>query len=912
MRWFREIRRRIAMLRHREDFERELDAEMRCHLELQAEENESRGMSPREARWAAQRQFGNAALLAEDSRSAWGWTAFDNFFQDVRYAIRRLSASKSYTLTAIVILALGIGANTGLFTLMHAVMLKSLPIADPETVVRLGDGDNCCGLGWQQGRYSLFSDSFYKHLRDHTPDFEGMAAFQAGFGRVGVRRAGMEVSEGLVRQFVSGNYFEVLGLRAYAGRLTVPADDQQGAPAVAVISYRAWQQQYGGDPSVVGAAFTIEGFPVTVVGVAPPAFFGTVVRTDPPDFWLPIATEPAVHGGTSLQADRRLHWLYVIGRLRPGVQASNVEAGLNVKLQTWLRENEQGKTEDLAKQHIALVPGGSGISQMRERYRQELTLLLGMTTLVLLIACANLANLQLARGAVTATQSSVRVALGASRYRLIRQVLVESIILSIVGGAAGMFVAWQSSGLLIQLVFRGSSVVPIDTTPSPAVLWFTLGVSVLAGILFGLVPALATSRSSPSSMLRSLGRSATGRSMRPQRVLLVAQIALSVVLLTAAGLMAQSLRNLTSQGFGFQVDGAVSAAVDANFGGYAPEKLAALYADIDRRMRDIPGVRNAALALYAPMSGDNWGMNITLEEKPLLEAGSSWNRVSPSFFDTIGARILRGRGFDETVDRPGSTAVTVVNEEFAKTWFPHEDPIGKRFGIGGYENRGDYMIVGVVNSIRFRRPRQPGYPMFFLPLLQMSPADWKDEVKARSNVIGSVLLRVEGSPRDLVSQVTRSLGSVDPNLTPLKLTSLPELLAQQLGQEHTISALAQVFGVLALILSCVGLYGLTDYSVSQRRSEIGMRTALGATRQQVVLLVLKGAVTQTAAGLAVGVVGSLVTARLLTTLVYGVQPSDPLSIAGACVVLALFSLTAALLPALRASHVDPAVTLRTE
>lgn len=912
MGWFGELRRRIATLRGRGRFDRDLEAEMRCHLELQAEENESRGMSPQEARWAAQRQFGNSALLAEDSRSTWGWTPVETFLQDVRYATRQLRAAKTYTLTAVVTLALGIGANTGIFTLMHAVMLKSLPVNDPDSIVRVGDGDNCCGLGWQQGRYSVFSWSLYKHLRDSTPEFEAMAAFQAGFGKVGVRRAGTGVSEGLVRQFVSGNYFDVLGLRAYAGRLITPADDHRGAPPVAVISYRAWQQEYGGDPAVIGASFTIEGFPFTVAGVAPPGFFGTVVRTDPPDFWLPLAMEPAVHGNAGLEANSGLHWLYVIGRLRPGVQASNVEAGLNVKLQAWLRTNERVSREELAKQYVALAPGGSGVSQMRERYREELPLLLGITGLVLLIACANLANLQLSRGAVTAAQTSVRVALGASRFRLIRQVLVESTILSILGGVAGLFVAWQTSGLLIRLVFRGSTVVPIETTPSPAVLGFTLAVSVVAGMLFGLVPALSASKADPANALRSSGRSASGPSMRPQRVLLVAQIALSVVLLTAAGLMAQSLRNLTSQGFGFRLEGALSAAVDANFGAYAPEKLAALYADIDRRMREIPGVRSAALALYAPMSGNNWAMNITFEERPSMQANSSWNRVSASFFDTIGARILRGRGFDETKDRPGTTAVTVVNEEFVKKWFPNEDPIGKRFGLGGYSNRADYTIVGVVNTIRFRRPRQPGYSMFFLPLLQLSPAEWQDGTKARSNIIQSVLLRVEGSPRDLAPQVTRALGAVDPNLTPLKLTTLTELLDQQLGQEHTISTLAQVFGALALILASVGLYGLTDYSVSRRRGEIGVRTALGATRQQVIGLILRSALTQTAAGLAVGVAGALAAARLLTTLVYGVHPSDPLAIAVACGVLVLCSTTAALVPALRASRVDPAVALRTE
>ena len=912
MGWFGDLRRRITTLRHRGRFDRELEAEMRCHLELQAEENESRGIPPQEARWAAQRQFGNAALLMEESRSAWGWTPFDNLAQDVRYAARQLRASKAYTLTAIVTLALGIGANTGIFTLMHAIMLKSLPVTDPESLVRVGDGDNCCGLGWQQGQYAVFSYPLYTHIRDSMPEFQDMAAFQAGFGKVGVRRAGAEVSEGLVRQFVSGNYFDVLGLRPYIGRLLTPLDDRRGAPPVAVISYRAWRQHYAGEASIIGGSFTIEGFPFTVVGVAPPGFFGAVVRIDPPDFWLPLATEPAVHGARAALEDSDLHWLYVFGRLRPGAQPSAVEAGLKGKLHSWILATQHANREDVMKQHIALAPGGSGVSQMRDRYRKELPLLFGITGLVLLIACANLANLQLSRGAATAGQTSVRVALGASRFRLIRQVLVESTILAVLGGSAGLYIAWQTSGLLIRLAFRGSTVVPIETTPSPAVLGFTLGVSVLAGLLFGIAPALSASKADPATALRSLGRFTTGGPMRPQRMLLVAQIALSVVLLTGAGLMAQSLRNLTSQGFGFRLDGALSVAVEANFGGYGPQKLAALYADIGRGIREVPGVRDVALALYAPMSGDNWAMNITFEDRPSVRANSSWNRVSASFFDTVGARILRGRGFDEAKDRPGTRAVTVVNEAFVKKWFPNEDPIGKRFGLGGYENRGDYTIVGVVDTIRFRRPRQPGYPMFFLPLLQMSPADWNEPFKARSNIIRTVLLRVDGSPRDLAPQVTRALGAVDPNLTPLKIETIGEMLAQQLGQEHTISTLARLFGVLALILACIGLYGLTDYSVSRRRAEIGVRTALGATRRQVIGLVLKGALSQTATGLAVGVAGALAAGRVLMTLVYGVRPSDPLAIFVACAVLGLCGITAAVIPALRASRVDPALALRAE
>jgi macrolide transport system ATP-binding/permease protein len=912
MHWFGEVRRRIATLRDRGRFDRELDAEMRCHLELQAEENESRGMSPREARWAAQRQFGNSARLLEHSRDAWGWTALETLAGDIRYAARQLLAAKGYTLTAVATLALGIGANAGIFTLMHAVFLKSLPVADPEGLVRLGDGDNCCGLGWSQGRYSTVSYPLYRHLRDNTPEFTRMAAFQAGFRQVGVRRAGTESSHGLVRQFVSGNYFELLGIGPYAGRLLTGADDRRGAPAVAVISYRAWQQQYGGDPSVIGGSFTIDGFPFTVVGVAPPGFFGAMLRPNPPDFWLPLATEPSVHGARSSLEDKGLHWLYVLGRLRPGSDSANVEAGLNTKLHRWIVDNGWATRQDAARQYMALAPGGAGVSQMRDGYRTQLPLLFWLTGLVLVIACANLANLQLSRGAGTAAQTSLRVAIGASRFRLMRQVLIESTLLAVLGGAAGLLVAWQTAELLIRLTLRGVTFVPIETAPSAAVLGFTFAVAVVSGVLFGIVPAWSASKADPAVALRSSGRAASGRAMRPQRVLLVAQVAVSVVLLAAAGLMARSLRNLASQSFGFQLDNLVAVSINANFGGYPPGKMASLYADMQTRMLQVPGVRQAALAQYAPMSGDNWSMPITFEHDPSLRANSSFNRVSPSFFDTVGAHIVRGRGFDEAKDRPGATQVVVVNEAFVQRWFPNQDPIGRRFGLGDHKNRADYTIVGVVSTIRFRQPRQPGYPMFFLPLLQMTAAEWANPVKARSNIMGTVLLRTEGVCDDVASHVTRALGAVDPNVTALRLDTLPAMLEQQLSQEHTIGTLARLFAIVALLLASIGLYGLTDYSVARRRGEIGVRTALGASRSQVIGMILKGALAQTAVGLTAGVVGAVAAGRVLAGLVYGVGTSDPVAIAVACCVLCACAAAAAAVPALRASRVDPSVALRAE
>jgi macrolide transport system ATP-binding/permease protein len=829
---------------------------------------------------------------------------------DLRFALRQLAAAKGYTLTAIATLALGIGANTGIFTLVHAVLVKSLPVSDPATIVRLGDGDNCCVLGGSQGRFSVYSYPLYTYLRDHTPEIADMAAFKSGIGKVGVRRAGTNTSDPTVDQFVSGNFFTLFGIRPYAGRLLAPTDDVRGAQPVAVMSYRLWRQRYGGDASVIGSSFIVEGAPFTIVGIAPPGFFGAMLRPDPPDFWMALGAEPGTHGKNALLELPTSHWLYVFGRVPRGVDRAPIEAKLNVELRQWLRANETYDAKQFDQQSIALAPGGAGTTQLRRYYQNDLRLLLGITGLVLLIACANLANLQLARGAANAAQTSIRVALGAPRSRLVRQVLVESTLLSVAGGLLGLIVAMQTASLLLHISLNASSYVPIDATPSLPVLGFTFLLSVTTGIVFGLAPAWAASRADAAAALRGAGRGGSGRTTLPQRSLVVLQAALSLVLLTGAGLMVQTLRNLTGQQFGFAMQGAVVANVNAGFGSYAPEKLATVYAEVDRQMRQIPGVREAALALYSPMSGDNWQQGGSIEGHT-NRINPSWDRVSPSFFETLGVRVLRGRGFDER-DTPAATHVAVVNETFARYFASNEDPLGKRFGIGDVTHRADYTIVGIVNDVRFRNPRGPARPMFFVPLLQMNAAEWQDKTQARSNIIQAVILRVDGNPPGLAARVQRALGAIDPNLTMLSMNSTSEMLGQLLSHEQMIGVLAEVFGVLALLLASVGLYGLTAYAVARRAAEIGVRSALGATRGQIVQLILKGALSQAGVGLLLGIPAALAAGRVLADQVYGVKTSDPLILGLAAALLALCAGVAGLIPAARAAAVDPVRALRVD
>jgi macrolide transport system ATP-binding/permease protein len=837
--------------------------------------------------------------------------------QDFRFAFRQLMKSKGFALTAILTLALGIGANTAIFTLIDAIMLKSLPVADPARLIRLGDGDvwhHCCVMGGYQEQFTIFSYPLYRYLRDHTHDFEEMAAFQAGHGKAGIRRTGSQIPEPFDQQFVSGNYFTMFGLRPFAGRLLAASDDVRGAAPVAVMSYRAWAQHYAADRSIIGSTFVIDGAPVTVIGIAPPGFFGDTLRSDPPDFWLPLADEPLIDGAGGLLAQTKTQWLYIIGRVRPGADLPRIEAEVNVELRQWYLVNDPPSNararQEFESQHISLAPGGNGMAVLKENYEHDLRLLLSITGVVLLIACANLANLQLSRGASKQTQTSIRVALGASRFGLIRLMLTESVLLAFAGGAAGLVVSIELARLLMRFAFPSAQYVPIDASPSIPILAFTFLLSVITGVVFGIAPAWSASKADPAVALHGAGRS-TRHTTFAQKSLVIFNVALSLVLLAAAGLMVQTLRNLQDQHFGFRVEGTAVVNVNPGFAGYAPEKLAVIYREIEQRMRQIPSVRDAGLALYSPMSGNNWQSGVTIEGRESM-ISPVWDRVSPAFFQTLGARALRGRLFDDH-DTPASTHVAVINEAFAQRYFPNENPVGKRFGMGGVEHSADYEIAGVVNNLVMRNPRQiTPPPMVFLPLLQMYAAEWSDNSKARSNQIGSILLRVDGHPPDLAAKVQRTLAEIDPNLTMLNLMTMQELVAGQMLHEHLITRLAELFGALALLLAGVGLYGSTAYSVARRTSEIGVRAALGATRPRIVRLILTGALSQVAIGLALGIPGALGAGRILADQLYFVRTFDPVILTIAIVLLASCATAAGLIPALRAASIDPVKALRVD
>lgn len=898
----------IRSLFGKQQAERELDEELRAYMEMAVQEEMQRGMTRDEALRAVRLEKGNPEVAKEKVRSA-GWESFvETFCQDVRFALRTLRKSPSFTTVAMLTLALGIGANTAIFTLIYAVMLKPLPVSNPGQLYRLGDTSQCCVMTGTQngGSFVLFSYQLYKELRDHTPEFTELAAFQSFLSNLSVRR-GNSAAEPYKGEFVSGNYFTMFGVGASAGRLLAPRDDSRSAPLVAVINYHTWRQNFGLDPNVVGSTFDINGVPYTIAGVTPPGFYGDTLRSDPPDFWLPLAARTEWPG----VQDVKMEWLYLLGRLRPGVRADRVQAKLTTELQQWLNGHPEvipeRDREDIPKQHIRLTPGGLGVEQMQTNYAMGLRLLVTLSGLLLLIACANIANLLLARGSANRSQTAVRLALGASRGRLIRQMMTESILLACVGGVAGLYVAYVGTHAILLLAFRGAHYIPIDARPSIPVLGFALVLSFATGVVFGVAPAWMTSHSDPIDALRGAGRSTGDPASAVQRPLAILQVAFSIVLLIGAGLVTQSLRNLENQHFGFVTDGRLIVNINPELAGYTPDKLQGLYDRLEEAMPKIPALLSASLSGYSPLAGNNWNERVYIEGKTpdYRWTAPSWDRVGPHYFETIGTRLLRGRTIDQR-DTPSAPRVAVINETFARRFFPNEDPIGRHFGMWDQSHSGDYEIVGIVEDAKYQDTRGPAYATFFLPLLQTPSgtplAGW----------VNAIELHLVGRPENFQMAVRKTIADVDPNLTILSIVSFDEQVARNFNQERLIARLTELFGVLALTLACVGLYGVIAYAVVRRTNEIGIRMALGANRRNVLGLVLRAAVIQLSMGLAIGIPAALVGGRLLARQLYGVKSYDPMILGAVSAILASCALLATSIPARRATKVDPLVALRYE
>lgn len=844
----------------------------------------------------------------------------------VRYTVRQFRHSPVFAATAILTLALGIGGTTAIFTLMHAVMLQALPVSDPASLYRIGEGRDCCVEGGPQGRWGMFSYPLFERLKAQAPEFEELAAFQAGQGTIGVRREGANaVAKPMRTEYVTGNYFSTFGIGALGGRVITPNDDRPSAPPVIVLSHQAWQTEYGSDPAVIGSVFYLDGHPFTVAGVTPAGFFGETLQSDPPDIWIPIQQEPMLAGDGALLHQSIGAWLRVIGRLKPGATIDGMAPRLTNVLRRWM-QYEAGYPSnwmpdlirELPKQQVAVVPAGAGVAVMKEDYSRSLQILLAVCGMVLLIACANVANLLLARGVSRRAQTALRLSVGASRQQIMLQSLLESVLLAVAGGIAGLLVAIGAARLLLLVAFQSAHFLPISTIPSPLVLAGSFGLALVTAVVFGAAPAWFAMRTDPVEALRGVGRSTADHSGFARKALLVVQAALSVVLVAGASMLVRSLNKIEHQNFGYQTHGRIVVSINRPPANYPLPKLEALYRRMQASMDALPGVKGSGMALYNPLT-DNWGELILVSGHPAKisdEAGASWDRVSAHYLEGFGMTMVRGRYFNDA-DNENSAPVAIVNEAFVKRFFKTgEDPIGQHFGLDMPENAGTFQIVGIVHDAKFAGwgLSGPARPMFYAPLAQS--VDYKEALMKRvdiqSHFIGGLMLVTDSEPGIIEGALKRELSAIDPNLTINSVRTMEKQVAMTFDQERATASLAGLFGVVALLLAAIGLYGVTAYTVARRTNEIGIRMALGADRAAIVKSVLSGAFLRVAIGLGLGLPLAVVAGKLISSQLYGVEFWDPVALGVAAGSLAICAFAAALVPASFAASISPMQALRSE
>jgi len=839
--------------------------------------------------------------------------------QDVRYALRQLQKTPGFTITVLLTLALGIGANAAIFTLVNSVLLKSLPVADPKMLVHLGDNGHDCCVGYNSardsGNYSNFSTETYQQIKKNVPEFEELAAMQAGFTYrpIIARRDGAQTeARSVMGEFVSGNYFRTFGLNPQAGRLFVDADDIQGAPFVAVMSYETWQHEFAGDSAVIGSTFWINTKAVTVVGIAPKGFYGDRLTSTPPDYYLPIETMSVLANAPYVH-DPEQDWLYMVGRVKPGVELGPLQQKVNAVLrQAFAAQKEfstEGNKKVLPRVHATLTPGGAGIQTLREDYESHLHLLMWIAGLVLLIACANIANLLLVRGMGRKTEMSVRTALGAGRARIVRQLLTESILLATMGGVIGLIVAYAGTHMLLMLAFPGAQNVPIDASPSLEVIGFAFGISLFTGVLFGVAPAWISAQANPADALRSGSRTTTTGASLLQRVLVVLQTALSLVLLVGAGLFAQNLNKLQSMDLKLDSKNRYMIHINPQAAGYSQTQLEALYRTMEERFHALPGVLKVGISNYTPMEDNNWSNGIGVQGQPKTHGEASFIKANADYFDSVGTRVLMGRGIGAQ-DTSTAPHVTVVNQAFVKEFFKGQNPIGHR--IGSPYSPGDFEVVGVVEDTAYTDVRWKDHSMFFVPIMQRYASEKDPIEKDTSLYAGAMVIETARPMSDMESIARRTLAAINPNLTVTKFQTFDEQIADRFTEERMIARLTSLFGGLALLLATIGLYGVTAYTVVRRTPEIGIRMALGAERMRVISMIMRGAVIQTALGLAIGIPVAWFCVRFVKTQLYETTSANPTVMLGAIVTLAVAACIAGIIPARRAATIDPVKALRME
>ncbi|HET7215679.1 MAG TPA: ABC transporter permease [Terriglobia bacterium] len=902
--WMTKIGLRIGALFRRGQLERDLDEELQFHLAMHQQKLEEQGMPPEEARYAARRAFGNPTQTKETSRDLWTFRFLETLAQDLRYGLRQLRRNPGFTVAAVLTLALGIGTNTAIFSLIDTILIKSLPVRKPEQLFL---------FRWESPHvvtdalpYPLFDQ-----IRSNAHAFQAMYAFcnldlaTSVDGKPGLAAG----------QLVSGNFFSMLGVRTVAGRPFTPEEDRvPGGDPVAIISYRYWKRQFGLDPSAVGKFITLNGSLFTIIGITGPNFDGISVGASP-DIWVPMMMQAQVMDGRALLNDPRGWFFRILGRLKNGVTTAEATADLNVAYhQTAMAEAGARITpqirQELAGQRISLVPASRGLSALRDLVAKPLLILMGLVGLVLLIACANVASLLLTRASTRQKEIALRAALGAGRARLIRQLFTESVLLAILGSLAGLVLAHYGEEFLLALPFAGVTPLTLNLNPGRTMLVFYACTMLFTAILFGSAPALRASRVDLNEALKAGGRGVGGAGGRPSRSnlsnsIVVGEVALSLVLLAAAGMLVRSLLKLRNVNPGFNQKNVLIASIDPELIGYRGERLTNLYSQITDVIAPLPGIRSVSLSAVRPISRSQWRTGVYVRGhvvRPSENATVPWNLIAPDFFRTLEIPLLQGRDFTAR-DNAGAPKVAIINEAMARFYFGERSAIGRHLSLTGPGGE-EIEIVGVVGNAKYGSMREPPQHIVYLPYPQAPGGGLSFGM--------TIELRTAGNPNSFVGPVRQAIRGVGRQIPILSFTTLAEEVNNSLAQERTVAELSCLFGLVALILAAVGLYGVMAYTVSRRASEIGIRMALGAQPQDVQGMVLRESLGLVIIGLAIGVPLTIAMAHLISSQLYGISQADPLTFIAVSLILVAVALLACYIPARRAAKVDPMIALRYE
>jgi predicted permease len=948
MQWLTNLIQGLRSLIYKQRVEAELDEELRSYVEESVAHKQGAGMAPEIARRTALAEFGSQNSVKHQVWSSRWESALDNLLTDLRLGIRTLSKSPGFSIVALLSLALGIGGNTAIFTLIHQVILRNLPARDPQQLVSFNksNGGGILG-GVDLGTYGLFPWNFAHQLETAPGPFQGVASYSSFSPTVSVRPPSDARTSGSVAQaitvpasLVSGNYFNLLGIQPLMGRAIEPSDNATpSAGAVADISYRFWRQSLSADPAILGKVITINGAPFSVIGVMPREFQGFKMEVEPAALWAPIMMQPVVYQDQSyLSAEFAPYFLHLFARLSPQA-VSNHEAfeqsqqWLNQQVRARIRATEgndisAARQQEINRVTVPLIPAQHGVSQLGSQYGDSLGILMAVVVLVLLIACANLANFLLARAATRQRETATRLALGSSRARIVRQSLIETLLLSITGGALGLLIAFVATRALIAFVTRGTSVTTLSPTPDAAILIFTMAVALATGLLFGLAPAFAAARMGAAATLASNARTANGGSGRLSRLwpktLVIAQITVSLLLLIGAGLFLRSLRNLQNQDFGFERTHLLMASFNAQLAGYQTSQASALHQQLIDRLSALPGVRSVAVSGTAPISEGNWTSSIRFSgytPAPKENMYSLLNRVSGKYFETSGIPIVAGRSISPD-DSAGSLKVAVINQTLANHFFPKGDAIGRLLTIDIDSVAGPWQIVGIARDSKSTDPRDTDpVRTTYIPLAQIAPfmpAGQPEGSTAKpappepnNNCFAhSLILRTTGDPSRSIADLRAAVASINPNLPLLNVITIHDQVSSLMSRDELISALTGIFSMLALLLAAIGLYGVMSYNVVRRTNEIGIRLALGASGRTVLWMILRESLLLLLIGLTLGLPFAAAAARYIKLQLFNLNPFDLATFAGAVSVVAIMTVFSAFFPARRASRVDPMVAIR--